>query len=180
MSFRDTSLQSITHIHISQSAWISAKGLAAQHMGTWAGMATEKYWQNYSPGGSSSSSSWPALVVEEKKQGRRESVTSPLQLGSHLSWVFLVMMKISMVMWIRMVKMFSFLLVKIFEDVLTDHCLRCQGFVFPQCSQFDHLWAFVVKWWAHGMYNWKPYVCDLGRVRGQNMNFQHGDSDDTL
>jgi len=25
-----------------------------------------------------------------------------------------------------------------FEDVLTDHSLRCQGFVFSQCSQFDH------------------------------------------
>ena len=32
-----------------------------------------------------------------------------------------------------------------FEDVLTDHSLRCQGFVFSQCSQFDHLWAFVIK-----------------------------------
>ena len=31
------------------------------------------------------------------------------------------------------------------EDVLTDHSLRCQGFVFSQCSQFDHLWAGVIK-----------------------------------
>ena len=83
-----------------------------------------------------------ALVVEKK---RRKPVTSPLQLGSHLSWVLLVMVKISMVEWIRMVKMFLLLLVKIFEDVLTDHGLRCQGFVFPQCSQFDHLWACVIK-----------------------------------
>ena len=66
-----------------------------------------------------------ALVVEKK---RRESVTSPLQLGSHLSWVLLVMVKISMVELIRMVKMFLLLLVLKMSSLTTVSAARALFF----------------------------------------------------